>query len=101
MVNSMHHSMIDLTQIHPVSDFIRNYKSYLLRIKQTRKPEVLTVNGVPEFVVVDARRFQEMQDAYDRARFVQAVNEGIASMNSGEGKPAAKSFQDIKDDFGI
>lgn len=87
--------MLDLSQIHPVTDFVRNYKAYLTRIKETGRPEVLTVNGVPECVLVDAKSFQEMHDALEQARFIRAVNEGIASLNTGTGKPASQAFKDI------
>ena len=87
--------MIKIAQIHPVSDFVRNYKTYLDRIKLTKNSEVLTVNGKPECVLVDAEIYQLMSDAYEEARFVKAVNEGIQSMNRGEGKPVEQAFRDI------
>jgi len=93
--------VLNLDQIHPVSDFIRNYRAYLTRINETRRPEVLTVNGVPECVLVDAKSFQEMQAAYEEVRFVRAVNEGIASMKAGQGKPAAQAFQEIRSDLDL
>lgn len=96
LMQRMKASSLDLNQIHPVTDFVRNYKAYLTRIKETGRPEVLTVNGVPECVIVDAASFQAMQDALEQARFVQAVNEGIASMQAGTGKPAHQAFQDIR-----
>jgi len=91
----------DLNQIHPVSDFVRNYKAYLARIKETGRPEVLTVNGVPECVLVDAKSFQEMQEVWERARFVQAVNEGIESMAAGRGKPVAEAFDEIRKELDL
>ena len=87
--------MIKIAQIHPVSDFVRNYKTYLDRIKLTKNSEVLTVNGKPECVLVDAEIYQLMSDAYEEARFVKAVNEGIESMNRGEGKPVEQAFSDL------
>jgi PHD/YefM family antitoxin component YafN of YafNO toxin-antitoxin module len=82
-------------------DFVRNYKSYLARIRETGRPEVLTVNGVAECVLVDAKSFQEMQEAWEQARFLKAVNEGIESMNAGTGKPNAQAFQDIRATLGL
>ena len=88
--------MIKIAQIHPVSDFVRNYKTYLDRIKLTKNSEVLTVNGKPECVLVDAEIYQLMSDAYEEARFVKAVNDGIESMNRGEGKPVEQAFGNIR-----
>ena len=88
--------MIDLAQIHPVTDFVRNYKAYLDRIKETGRPEVLTVNGKAECVLVNADMFQVMSEAYEEARFTKAVNKGIESMNAGKGKPASDAFKEIR-----
>ena len=93
--------MIKLDRIHPVTDFVRNYKSYLTRLKETGQPEVLTVNGVPECVIVDAAAFQEMQDALEAARFVEAVNEGIASMKAGRSVPAAQALKEIREELDL
>ena len=88
--------MIHLSSVHPVSEFVRNYKAHLDRIKDTGNPEVLTVNGKPECVIVDPELFQQMSDAYEEAKFVRAVNEGIASMNRGDGKPVVDAFKEIR-----
>lgn len=93
--------MLDLHQIHPVSDFVRNYKTYLTRLKETGRPEVLTVNGVPECVLVDTESFQKMQDALERERFIRAVSDGIASMNAGTGQPASQAIRDIRAELGL
>ena len=87
---------IDLSRIHPVTDFVRNYKSFLTRIKETGRPEVLTVNGIPECVLVDAKTFQEMTEAWEEARFLKAVNEGIECMNRGTSKTTAQAFHEIR-----
>ena len=88
--------MIDLTQIHPVTDFVRNYKSFLKRIKQTGRPEILTVNGKPEYVLLDAASYQAIAAELERSRFVDAVNQGIEEMNAGRGVPAAAAFEQIR-----
>jgi prevent-host-death family protein len=52
--------MIDLENIHPLTDFKRNVKQFIERTKATKSPLVLTVNGKAEIVVQDAISFQEM-----------------------------------------
>ncbi|MBW4512988.1 MAG: type II toxin-antitoxin system Phd/YefM family antitoxin [Scytonematopsis contorta HA4267-MV1] len=52
--------MIDLENIHPVTDFKRNVKQFIERTKATKSPLVLTVNGKAEIVIQDAISFQEM-----------------------------------------
>lgn len=90
---------VDVNRIHPVTDFVRNYKSYLSRIRDTRRPEVLTVNGVAECVLVDAASYQEMHDAWEEAKFIKAVNEGIESMKSDEGQSVSQTFSKIRKDL--
>ena len=91
--------MIDLTQIHPVSDFVRNYKSFLNRIKETGNPEVLTVNGKPEYVILDAASYQAIANELERSRFLKAVNEGIDDMKAGRGLPVDAAFDKIRADL--
>jgi len=93
--------MIDLNQIHPVTDFVRNYKAFLGRIKETGRPEVLTVNGKPEYVILDAASYQEVADEIERRRFVRAVNEGIEDMKAGRGIAPEDGFRQIRASLGL
>jgi prevent-host-death family protein len=54
--------MIKLENIHPLTDFKRNAKAFVDRIKATKSPIVLTVNGKAEVVLQDATAFQEMTE---------------------------------------
>jgi len=56
--------MLDTRQIHSMSDFIRNHKLHIARLKETRTPEVLTVNGRAEVVVLDAESYQILMDQF-------------------------------------
>ncbi len=49
-----------------LTDFKRNVKHFIERIKATKSPLVLTVNGRAEVVVQDASAFQEMIDKLER-----------------------------------
>jgi len=86
--------MIQLENIHSLSDFKRNAKEFIERIKTTQSPLVLTVNGKAEIVVQDAHAFQAMCDRAEQAeaelRALKAailkedINLGIAQLNDGE-----------------
>ena len=88
--------MIDLAQIHPVSEFVRNYKKLLDRVKTTGSPEVLTVNGKPEYVILDAATYRDIAGDIERRRFIKAVEEGIADMRTGRGIPADEAIVRIR-----
>jgi prevent-host-death family protein len=60
MLNKILNSMINLENIHPLTDFKRNVKQFIEQIKATKSPLVLTVNGKAEIVIQDASSFQEM-----------------------------------------
>ncbi|WP_413199738.1 type II toxin-antitoxin system prevent-host-death family antitoxin, partial [Nostoc piscinale] len=57
---------INLENIHTLTDFKRNAKDYVERIKATKLPLVLTVNGKAEVVVQEAQAFQEMIDQLEQ-----------------------------------
>ena len=50
-------AVLDNRQVHSLTDFLRNHKAHLERLKETRMPEVLTVNGRAEVVVLDAEAY--------------------------------------------
>ena len=52
--------MLDTRQIHPMSDFLRNHKAHVARLKETRTPEVLTINGRAEVVLLDTETYESM-----------------------------------------
>ena len=52
--------MLDTRQIHSMSDFLRNHKAHVARLKETRTPEVLTVNGRAEVVLLDTESYETM-----------------------------------------
>jgi prevent-host-death family protein len=59
--------MIELTNIYSLTDFKRNAKEFVERIKATHSPIVLTVNGKAEVVVQDAKAFQALCDRVQQA----------------------------------
>jgi prevent-host-death family protein len=79
--------MIDLREIRSVTDFQRNLKDYVVRIKQKKTPLVLTVNGRAELVVQDAGSYQALLDRLEEAEAAAAVREGMDQIKHGKGIP--------------
>ena len=52
--------MLNTRQIYPMSDFLRNHKTHVARLKESRTPEVLTVNGRAEVVLLDTESYESM-----------------------------------------
>ncbi len=88
--------MIDLREIRSVTDFQKNIKSYVQKLKVSRSPMVLTVNGKAELVVQNAETYQELLDEVEKARFVTAVNQGIQEMEAGLGRDATDALDGLR-----
>lgn len=86
--------MIELKNIHSLSDFKRKAKEFIEQIKTTKSPLVLTVNGKAEVVVQDAQSFQAICDRVEQAEaelrilklatLQQDINVGISQLNNGD-----------------
>ncbi|MDY6785624.1 MAG: type II toxin-antitoxin system Phd/YefM family antitoxin [Cyanobacteriota bacterium] len=54
--------MINLQDIHSLTDFKRNASRYIERIQETKAAMVLTINGEAAAVIHDAQSFQHLLD---------------------------------------
>lgn len=81
---------------HSLIDFQSNSSELLAQLKQTRQPVVLTVDGQPEFVVQDTASYQKLLDQAERLATIEAIREGLASIERGEGRPADEFFDELK-----
>ena len=88
--------MIQLEDIHPLTDFQRNAKKHLTRINKTGRPEVLTVNGKAEAVLIGRKRYQEMMNAIQEAEDLVSISRGIEQMAAGRTIPAEKVFARLR-----
>lgn len=89
--------MLDLDRdIHPLTDFKRKTPEFLKLLRETGGPIVLTVNGKAELVVQDARSYQRLLELAERLETIEAVREGLASADRGEGRPMEAVFEDLE-----
>jgi prevent-host-death family protein len=88
--------MIDLKEIHPLTDFQRHTKAHLKRLKETGRPQVLTVNGRAELVIQDAAAYQKLLEAVDRAEALEGIRRGLEDVKAGRTRPLA----DVLDQLG-
>ena len=93
-VNCMH--MIHLEDIHSLSDFQRNTKEHVARLKETGKPEVLTVNGKAELVVLTAKAFQALVDKVERVEAIEGIRRGLADAEAGKVRPVREAVEGIR-----
>jgi hypothetical protein len=87
--------MISVQDIRSLTDFQRNTKAHLKRLKATGRPAVLTVNGKAELIVQDAAAFEDMLDA------VRGIQRGLDEMKAGKGEPARVVLDRIRAKYKI
>lgn len=93
--------MLTLTNIHSVTDFQRNPKGILGKLKASKHPVVLTVNGKAELVVQDAESYQELLDKVQAAEDLEAVHRGLEQSVAGQGRPATAFFREFEPQHGL
>ena len=87
---------MDITEdIRPLTEFKRDTARFVSRLKDTGRPSVLTVNGRPELVVMDARAWQEVQDLLDYAGAVTGIRTGLEQARAGRGVRASTFFDEF------
>jgi len=91
--------MLDLAHdIRSLSDFKRNTVEFLDRLRETRNPLVLTVNGKAELVVQDAAAYQAL---LGRVETIEGIQRGLADVKAGRTKPAKQVFDRLRRTHGI
>jgi len=75
--------MVRMNDIRSLTDFQRNTKEHLKRLRKTGQPEVLTVNGQAEIVVQSADSYQRLLDAANLTDSVEVLGKRLASMDAG------------------
>ncbi len=88
--------MIDPKDIHSLSDFQRNAKSHIRRLKKSGRVEVLTVNGKAAVVVQDAATYQKLLDQLAEAEEVAAVQESLRDLEAGKGRPIEEFERELR-----
>ncbi len=68
--------MIQPDDIHSLTDFQRNAKKHIQRLRKSGRPGVLTVNGKAVVIVQDAKSYQKLLDQAARLEEIDAIREG-------------------------
>lgn len=76
--------MFQLEDIHPLTDFQRNAKSHLSRVNKTGRPEVLTVNGRAEAVLLGRKAYEKIQDAMEELAAIKSIQAGLDELAAGK-----------------
>jgi prevent-host-death family protein len=89
--------MLSLNEIHPLSEFQRGAKGFLTRLKETKTPIVLTVNGKAAAVVQDAESYQELLDRVELLESIAGIRKSLEEFERGEGIPLREAWQQFQE----
>ena len=84
-----------------MSDFKRNSREFLERMRDTGNPVVLTINGKAEVVVQDAASYQKLLDYIDEMEALEGIKRGLADVEAGRVTPLEKFEKDFRKKHGI
>jgi prevent-host-death family protein len=94
--------MIDITKdIQPLTTFRNNSVKMMQRLKKTKRPIILTVNGKPEAVVQDAAAYQRLLDIAAQADPEEGLRQGLKDIAEGRTRPAREVFAELRREYGI
>jgi len=93
--------MIDLRDVRSVTEFQRNLRDYVGRLKAKKTPLVLTVKGRAELVVQNAAGYQALLDRLERAEAVAGIRQGMAQVERGEGISLEKAAMKLRSKHGF
>ena len=87
--------------IQSLSDFKRNSREFLERMRDTGNPVVLTINGKAQVVVQDAASYQRLLDYIDEMEALEGIKRGLADVEAGRVTPLEKFEKDFRKKHGI
>jgi prevent-host-death family protein len=95
-------AMLDTRNIYPLSDFQRNAKNFVSRLKESQKPIVLTVNGKAAMVIQDAEAYQELLDSSEVQRSAATIQQRMNRFaEDGLEFDAKEALEKLRDELGI
>lgn len=94
--------MLDISNdIQTLTAFRRKSSEFMKRLKKTKRPVVLTINGKAEAVVQDAESYQRLLDIAAQSDVDQALRQGIDDVDHGRTRPAREVFLSLRRKYGI
>jgi hypothetical protein len=93
--------MVDLRDIHSLTDFQRNTRDHIRHLKETGRAAVLTVNGRAELVVQDSEAYQRFLDLVAHAEAIVGIQRGLKGIQEGTGEDVESAFESLRRDLGV
>jgi PHD/YefM family antitoxin component YafN of YafNO toxin-antitoxin module len=89
--------MLDLSKdINSLSNFKRNTTGFIDRLKETKSPLVLTINGVSELVVQSAEGYQQLLDRIEYLETIAGIKQGLKELAEGQAVAAIPALEALR-----
>ena len=93
---------MDITKdIQPMTTFRNNSAEFLARLKATKKPMVLTVNGRAAAVIQDAQAYQHLLDMAAEANPGEGIRQALEDVARGRTVSAREVFNKLRKTYDI
>lgn len=83
--------MFKSTDIHTVTEFSRKPAEHIKRLADSKRPEILTVNGKAAVVIQDAESYERMAELAEYAESIQTIRKAISE--------ESRTLDDFKKEF--
>jgi prevent-host-death family protein len=87
--------------IQSLTTFRRSSSDFIKRLKKSKRPMVLTVNGKAAAVVQDAEAYQRLLDIAARADVNEGIRQGLEDEKNGRLQPIREFFAEFEAKYGI
>ncbi len=89
--------MFNSSDIHTVTDFSRKPAEHIKRLNESKRPEILTVNGKAAVVVQDAETYERMAELAEYAESIKSIRQALSE----EGRPLEQFTREFESRHGI
>lgn len=89
----------DMNNIVSLTDFKRNAADIVRRVRSEKSPAILTVNGSPSVVVLDANEYQQMSRDAQMGSIMRGIESGLDSMEAGRSIALGDAFDMLARDI--
>src|SRR5688572_10077490 len=94
-------TVIHEPEIATLTDFTSNATEAIERLKESGQPQVLTIDGRAEAVVLDVASYQRLLEVADRADAIEGIRRGLESMARGKGLSVEEAFAQLRARAGL
>ena len=83
--------------IYSVSDFNRKPAEHIKRLRETKTPEILTVNGKAAVVMIDPESYDQLTQDAELSRTLEQIALAKSQYKKGQSQSLDEVFNDLKE----